>query len=173
MAPSGLGFGRDCQSVEWEITMYVVLSESECAVAKMLGELRRTQDTGRLTRRDWAGDGLKNDVESLAAELAVAKVLNVYPDFRISSDAAVQFDLRWRGWRVDVKSTQIETGNLVIDTVDSQVLYVLVRGKMPHLEVVGCIQGNKVPTVGRWRTDLPYPCWFVDAELLVKRCVKG
>lgn len=148
----------------------VMLSETECQIAEMIGRRRRqislTYDRIS-TRRDFTSNGLKNDIESSAAEMAVAKYLNIYPEWSPTPGEVPRFDLRWRDIRLDVKSTDRPDGNLLIPHLDKLVLYFLVCGLMPRKSIVGCLQGSLVPERGQWREDMPHqPCWFVPADKL-------
>ena len=151
--------------------LHITLSEAECSIARFIGEKRREISLRyqRDTRRDFTNNGLENDIESTAAELAVAKLLNIYPEWSPTPGKVPKFDLLWRGNRVDVKNTDREDGNLLIPFLDESLIYFLVCGKMPRKNIGGCLSGDLVPSRGRWREDLPHqPCWFVPADRLNK-----
>jgi len=148
----------------------VTLSETECRIAELIGCRRRQISLmyNRIsTRRDFTSDGIKNDIESSAAELAVAKYLNIYPEWSPTPGAVPKFDLRSNGNHLDVKSTERSDGNLLIPHLDMDILYFLVCGTMPRKQIIGCLKGDLVPERGQWREDLPHQaCWFVPAERL-------
>jgi hypothetical protein len=144
----------------------VILSKAECEIAEMIGRKRREISLmhGRQTRRDFTPDGIRNEIESSAAELAVAKYLNIYPEWSPTEGEVPRFDLRLRDIRLDVKSTDRPDGNLLIPNLDKSILYFLVCGEMPVKNVIGCLKGELVPERGVWREDMPHlPCWFVPA----------
>ena len=146
----------------------VKLSQPECRIATYIGRLRREISLayGRKTRRDWTPDGFRNDVEAAAAEMAVAKYLNIYPEWQPTPGAVPRFDLTWNGQRLDVKSTQRQDGNLLIPYLEEYLLYVLVCGQMPQYHILGKIRGVEVPLAGRWVTMKPQACWLVPADKL-------
>jgi len=148
----------------------VILSETECSIAEMIGRRRRQISLAydrTSTRHDFTSDGIKNDIESSAAELAVAKYFNIYPEWSPTHGEVPKFDLTLHGLHLDVKSTDRLDGNLLIPFLDKSLVYVLVCGSMPKKSLIGCLRGDLVPERGRWREDLPHaPCWFVPAEKL-------
>lgn len=147
----------------------VILSQTECLLADLIGRKRReiSLKYGRETRQDFTPSGINNDIEAAAAEMAVAKLINLYPEWSPTAGEVPRFDLRWNGHRVDVKSTQQACGNLLIPYLDESLIYFLVRGPMPTYKVMGYIEGDRVPYAGRWREDLGHiPCWFVPASQL-------
>jgi len=147
----------------------VVLSQPECQIATYVGNLRRkiSLTYGREdTRRDFTSNGFRNDVEAVAAEMAVAKQLNIYPEWSPTPGHVPNFDLAWNGQKVDVKSTQRPDGNLLIPHLDGELLYVLVCGQMPHYRILGKIRGSEVPVAGRWVALKHTACWLVPADKL-------
>lgn len=147
----------------------VILSPAECEIADLIGRRRReiSLRNARETRREYTDNGLKNDIESSAAEMAVAKYLNIYPDWFPTEGEVPRFDLHWRDVRLDVKSTARPDGNLLIPHLDKSLIYFLVCGEMPQKSIIGCLRGDLVPERGQWREDMPHePCWFVPAERL-------
>jgi len=146
----------------------VILSKPECRIATYIGRLRREISVAyeRKTRRDWTPDGFRNDVEAAAAEMAVAKYLNIYPEWQPTPGAVPRFDLTWNGQRLDVKSTQRQDGNLLIPYLLTHLLYVLVCGQMPQYRILGKIRGVEVPLAGRWVTMKPKACWLIPPEKL-------
>lgn len=147
----------------------VVLSQPECRIATYVGGLRRdislTYDR-KQTRRDFTPDGFRNDVEAVAAEIAVAKYLNVYPEWSPTPGHVPSFDLAWNGQKIDVKSTQRLDGNLLIPELDEELLYILVCGTMPQYRILGKIRGSEVPVTGRWVILKHTACWLVPADKL-------
>jgi hypothetical protein len=146
----------------------VVLSQPECRIATYVGNLRRKISLayGHSTRQDFTSDGFRNDVEAAAAEMAVAKCLNIYPEWQPTPGTVPKFDLTWDGQRLDVKSTQRPDGNLLIPYLDKELLYVLVCGTMPQYRILGGIRGSEVPVAERWVTLEHGPCWLVPADKL-------
>lgn len=82
-------------------------------------------------------DPEKINVDGFAAEFIVCKLLNCFPDFLIHNRAG-GWDLVWEDRKIDVKFTN--TNYLIAPKhkkVDACDLYVLVKGKFPHYEVIG------------------------------------
>jgi len=98
--------------------------------------------------------------------MAVAKYLNIYPEWQPTPGAVPRFDLTWDGQKIDVKSTQRLDGNLLIPNLAKELLYVLVCGQMPEYRVLGKIKGIAVATAGRWVTLKHKDCWLVPADKL-------
>lgn len=146
----------------------VTLSQPECRIAAYIGRLRRKISLayGRKTRRDWTPDGFRNDIEAAAAEMAVAKCLNIYPEWSPTPGEVPGFDLSWNGQKLDVKSTQRPFGNLLIPDLNQDLLYILVCGKIPEYRILGKISGSQVPLVGRWTNLEHRPCWLIPANEL-------
>lgn len=147
----------------------VTLSPPECQIASYIGRLRWEISLAydrRETRRNFTSDGFRNDIEAVGAEMAVAKCLNVYPEWSPTPGEVPRFDLAWNGQKLDVKSTQRPDSNLLIPYLDKQLLYILVCGQMPEYRILGKIRGTEVPVAGRWVTLEHGPCWLVPADKL-------
>lgn len=140
--------------------MRVELSSTEVQIARYIGKLRDQLLNHQPHTRDFTGKLKNNDIEASAGELAVAKVLNVYPEWS-PAPKAPKFDLQLNGQHIDVKTTQHEKGNLLIPNLNEDNIYVLVRGSMPNFEVVGYIPGTLVAKIGE-KTDQVYqPCYTI------------
>lgn len=152
----------------------VTLSRPECRIATYIGRLRRRISLAysRETRRDFTADGFQNDIEAVAAEMAVAKSLNIYPEWSPTPGQVPGFDLALNGQKLDVKSTQRPDGNLLIPSLDEDLLYILVCGQMPNYRILGKISGGNVPPAGRWVNLKHKACWLVPANELEPLKVK-
>jgi hypothetical protein len=89
-------------------------------------------------------DPLDAEINGFGAEMALAKFLNVYPDFTLTKEQGAP-DL-WvsygeeRVFRVDVKHTVYGSGKLIAPRwkkPEDTDLYVLVTGRMPEFTIVG------------------------------------
>lgn len=83
---------------------------------------------------------LENNVLGAAAEIVVAKVLNLYAHlgvntFKTVPDVGIRTEVRYR--------SMDRWGILVRDEDPEDRVYVLVQGAMPNFEVVGSILGRK------------------------------
>jgi hypothetical protein len=120
------------------------------------------------------------DLQGFAGELAFCALFNVYPDFSLEPRAG-SHDCIWSGWRIDVKTTDRESGRLLIaptktGTTDVD-LFALMIGEFPTYRYVGCFESRNalVPArlgdVGRGptyvveRSDLVPPPGYPTVEL--------
>ena len=148
--------------------LVVILSSMEVELAGLIGAKRRSISLmhQRESRRDFTRCGIENDIEAVAAEMSVAKALNIYPEWSTTDKAVPRFDLTYRRVRIDVKSTQYLNGNLLIPKLQDNRIYVLVRGQIPKYQIVGFIHGLSVKTKGAWTNQSHIPCWTVPANNL-------
>ena len=117
-------------------TMIVTLNEVEQTLAKTVGSKRNQQNLTNGTNSSAVANP-DNDINGFAGEIAVARVINAYPDFSIGPHRR-GFDLKMRGndgkdVRIDVKTTRHQDGYLIAKKwrkADDCDMYVLVSGKM-------------------------------------------
>ena len=78
----------------------------------------------------------ETDFQGVCGELVVAKHLNVYPDF---SDTFGDYDLEYKGMKVEVKTTKYKSGHLEVNATKygSGELYVLVIDSCPEFRIAG------------------------------------
>lgn len=155
--------------------MKVSLSAAEVEIARLIGAKRREISLRyeRETRRDFTPSGIDNDIEAAAAEMCVAKALNIYPEWSPTEGEVPKFDLKWRyhgeglpACSIDVKSTKYLNGNLLVPNLREDHIYFLVRGKIPNYEIVGFLPGHLVKIKGQYVEQTYIPCWSVKADLL-------
>ena len=126
-------------------TMIVTLNQVEQKLAKDVGIKRRQQNLDNGTNLS-AKSSADNDINGFAGELAVARVINGYPDFSIGPHRR-GYDLKMRGnngenFRIDVKTTKHNPGYLIAKhwrKVEDCDMYVLVSGTMPRYEIQGWV----------------------------------
>ena len=95
--------------------MIYELNEIERKMAVMLGQARmgNSADWG-LTNNKISHRSQKSiDYDGAAAEILVARLLNVYPDLTTKE---LHHDLLFHGYTIDVKCTNYETGRLLATT---------------------------------------------------------
>jgi len=120
---------------------------------------RRT-DHGKKSKRGVTkrfGDG----VIGYCGELVVAKYLNLpwTPGDRFPTTGDVNN-------QIEVRTTYYENGHLLIyDVDDDDVIFYLVRGDYPTLEIVGYILGGDAKRPEWWRDGDP-PCYWVPDSAL-------
>ncbi len=125
--------------------MIVTLNEVEQKLAKLVGAKRHQQNLTNGTNSSAKSDP-DNDINGFAGEIAVARVINSYPDFSIGPHRR-GYDLKMRGKkgqdvRIDVKTTRHQAGYLIAKKwrkVDDCDMYVLVSGTMPRYEIQGWV----------------------------------
>jgi hypothetical protein len=149
--------------------MKITLSPTEVEIAHLVG--RRRRDISLLygrnnTRHDFTPSGIDNDIEAVAAEMCVAKALNVYPEWSPTEGEVPRFDLKWKDHPINVKSTQYPNGNLLIPDLLESSLYFLVRGKLPHYDIAGYIPGDQVKLKGEYLKQTYRPCWTIKTGQL-------
>ena len=113
----------------------IELSPEEVSMAKMLAIKRYKNARNKGIKDMKMGDqsNWETDLNGMAAEIACAKILNLYPDFQIKE--MPKFDLMsGLGNSIDVKSTKYRKGRLVSvlwkknNPCD---VYVLITGEIP------------------------------------------
>lgn len=162
------GRPKDIKMQDEDERITVTLSRTEVKIAYLVGTTRRNISLAhkRNSRRDFTPSGVTNDVEAVGAEMAVAKTLNLYPDWAPVEGEVPTFDLKWKGFQIDVKSTVYSHGNLLVPNPRPDVIYVLVRGTIPTYTIVGAISGVAVKQQGHFGDHVYLPCWVVDSREL-------
>jgi len=124
--------------------MKIILTDAEVTIAHMIAEGKSTYGPqvswNKFTR---SGDAHTNLVNGFAAEMAVAKYLNVYPDLKDKSDHE---DLTYRGQTINVKSTKYPYGKLLVPDYQGRTAdwYILVTGEMPEFTIRGVVHADEV-----------------------------
>ena len=118
--------------------MKIVLTEIEVNLANLMSDvMQQFAVNNNYQKRRIDG---RTDYELMrhgaGAELAVARVLNVYPDF--TSDYS-KVDLTWRGQTINVKQTKYQKGRLLIPEYQGKTAewYILVTGELPEYTIRG------------------------------------
>jgi hypothetical protein len=133
------------------------LNEAEQRLARFLASKRHAENRKRGTpdKKIGAQSADEIDLDGVAAEIAVAKCLNVFPD--LSTDHAPDADCLTRfGHWVDVKSTRYKNGRLLAAPWKGRGAadwYVLCVGTFPSYRIAGVISGTELISESR-KTDL-------------------
>jgi hypothetical protein len=80
----------------------------------------------------------QTDEDGIGGEVAVSRVLNVYPSLVLKPDAG--WDVLYNGYKIDVKTTRYKAGRLLakLNARDEEVdIYLLVTGVFPEYTLVG------------------------------------
>jgi hypothetical protein len=142
----------------------VFLTHLELKIAAMVGQ-SRIEDSIKKRLPQTTGVERSLDIDTLGAEceLAVAKFLNRYPVFSVSTFKAPDVD------GLQVRGTTVSTGRLIMrpnDPVDN--VYVLVV-KYPFSEyiIAGWITGRRAQKIGIWEEKVDRPgAWWVSQSNL-------
>jgi len=92
----------------------IMLTESELTLADRIARERHNsnRDAGVTDQKIGPQSDYKTDQNGIIGELAVAKRLNVYPDFAIEPSSG-GIDLEYEGSTIDVKATEYTDGKLL------------------------------------------------------------
>jgi len=122
-----------------------------CGVQRRLKSLSRASAHRFENRNPWG-----NDIESAAAELAVAKALGLYWDASIDVFGRPDLVCESRGVAVEVKlNSARDDGDLMVlasSPIEPETIFVLVTGALPAFRIVGWTRGEYVKTFGERRT---------------------
>lgn len=138
--------------------MQVPLTESEQLVVRELARLR--YELSRM--HNIPNERIANlpdgqiDLEGVAAEWAFCKALNVYPDLE---GGPRQYDCKYYGKTIDVKSTQREQGRLIVrpeKADDPCDYYALVTGTFPGPYTIRGVAEAQHVFAQKRLTDLGY-----------------
>jgi hypothetical protein len=124
----------------------VELNKDEVALVELLSR-KRSQYNKKVKRNDLLkADKSRSafiEKNGLGGEFATAKALNIYPD--INSERITRFDILLpNGKKVEVKTTEYETGKLIVRNKNAADLYILVTGKIPEYKIIGYIYRNNL-----------------------------
>ena len=120
--------------------MQVSLNFGEQVVCKTLAKQRYelARKNGRPDQQIGKQSSEQTDLEGIGGEIAASKVLNVYPSPILELDSGR--DIKYRGIKIDVKTTKYKTGKLVakLNTRSEEVdVYLLVTGVFPDYIIRG------------------------------------
>lgn len=120
--------------------MDVNLNAAEQQIAKFLAKQRHQENrrNGVENNRIGPQSDWETDLNGIGAELAFAKLLNVYPDMSIGVRRGGSDCRSARGNRIDVKATQYQSGRLLA-----------VKGKRPSDADIYVLMVGRFPTY-RW-----------------------
>ena len=150
--------------------LHVTLTESEVQQGVALG-LGRHEGARKGNRPEMLVSdmpAIDNDIISMCAEIAVAKLFGVPFDDRIAppGESLPPHDLTLSGLGVDVKNTTNMQGNLIVAPwkKHDDIAYLLTRGEPPTYEVVGYMLGRNILTKRTFPSGSI--SWFVPADEL-------
>ncbi len=120
--------------------MNIVLNSAEQIVCKSLALMRYeiARAVGRKDQQIGNQPSWQTDEDGIGGEIAVSRVLNVYPSLVLKPDAG--WDILYNGHKIDVKTTRYKAGRLLakLNARDDEVsIYLLVTGVFPEYTIVG------------------------------------
>jgi hypothetical protein len=131
--------------------MKIQLNVSEQNITKELSQKRYENNRAENIENKKIGrqSNYETDLDGFGAELAVAKYLNIYPDFTIEPrNGGIDLTLK-SGCTIDVKQTRYNNGKLIATMKkekDKNVadIFVLVTGIFPAYDIVGWCKKNEL-----------------------------
>jgi len=147
----------------------ITLNTAEQRLAKFVGRERdlNGRRNGYTNRRIGPQSDEQTDLEGIAAEIAFARYVNVYPDIDIDCKEYPPHDaVLHDGTLVDVKTTKYPNGRLIVapwknaDAVDA---YVLVVGTFPTYRIAGAMESHELIRPQRMK-DLGHGKVFVATQ---------
>lgn len=118
----------------------VTLNSAEQLVCKSLA-LMRYEIARAVNRKDQQigkQPSWQTDEDGIGGEIAVSRLLNVYPSLVLKPDAG--WDILYKDMKIDVKTTRYSNGRLLakLNSRDEEVdAYLLVTGVFPEYNVIG------------------------------------
>jgi len=133
----------------------VILRPEEVEIAALVAKMRMKENEKNQIADMLATnrDALENTTQSMAAELAACKFLNVFPSLEWFTDAIGQVDLTFEGLRVDVKWVP-PRGRYVHARANGRQYDVIlaVQGKAPRFWIVGW----------SWKWEIEQGPYYID-----------
>lgn len=156
----------------------VLLDEPEKRIAMLLAKARyRNSRKNKLKKTDLPSMSvLDPDIEGVMSELALCKVLGVYPDlvFEIGIRSVIngtdKGDVFYGGLAIDAKSTKHENGRLFSMKKHPSIdLYVLLIGRRGEYKIAGCLPAQDLYKDKNWGFHGVFkkPCYAVEQSELI------
>jgi hypothetical protein len=136
--------------------MKVTLNETEQIIAKHLAKRRyeNNRERGLVDRQMGPQSSEATDLNGIGAEMAFAKIFNVYPDL---GDTPGKEDGIWKkGSTYDVKTTKYKNGRLLAvmnKSVEDCEFYILMIGEFPTYRLTGYASAKELLS-GKYVDDL-------------------
>lgn len=150
--------------------MQIKLNEAEQRLAKFLARKRMQQARKQNSHvGPIAGDSQEQiDLDGMGAEIAFAKMFNVYPDLDYLEPKQADFYTR-EGFTVDVKTTRYRGGRLMVKPLHQSErcdVYGLMVGSFPIYEFVGTATKEELFKSENFKRDLPRPAYVMEQSQL-------
>jgi hypothetical protein len=124
----------------------ITLTEVEQQLAEFISEAKQSlsERSGFIDKKMDTRSAKEIQRQGFGAELAVCKLLGVYPDL---SPHYSDYDFTWNGKTVDVKSRRPDNAALIIpghQKNKQKDLYILVTGEFPEYDVKAFVEKERV-----------------------------
>lgn len=146
--------------IKVHLTAPELRSAATVAIERRIDSIKRGLDVKKhATKTSW--NDWNHDINGAAAEMAVAKMLNVHWNHGVGTFKSPDVgDLQ-------VRSTTYADGNLIVRPNDAdESLYILVVCDTPVYNVIGFIGGADAKRVGTINEKFGAPAWFVPQSKL-------
>ena len=158
--------------------MRIELTDFEKKIGVMIAKKRfsNARKNGIINRQISYEDPLEPDLEGTLSELAMCKILNVYPEevfnFNIRSveNKTDNGDLKYKGKCLDVKATKYKSGRLIATQKNDAVDYLcLMTGSKGEYNFAGAMNAKDFYTEARWgkHDKLRVSCYCASQEELI------
>lgn len=156
----------------------ITLSDFEILVCTVLAKKRREINrANNVTEHNYGPQSrsseqilYQSELDGVGAEFAVAKLLNLYPDFSTNPRSGSAELVTHKNKRIDVKQTVYAHGHLIANNqkkIGEADLYILVIGTIPTFEIVGWCYENELITPGNLTTKLGHaPTYTLSRDKL-------
>lgn len=139
------------------------LNPSEMLLASSVGCMRMVQNLKngwRRTKGEESGGPWEVHIEGAMGEMAVAKALGRFWNGAVGDYSAADVG------RFQIKTTRHLNGNLLLNRLDRDGKYILVRGSQGEYEVVGWVDSDDVKAKQWWneRTPADRSHWLYPAS---------
>lgn len=150
----------------------IQLNETECNVACNHGLSRyfKNREVGNMNQSiKVKNHPIFTEIDGIAGEIAVAKLLGVYPDIDPTPRVGGADLVSKTGVRVEVKTTHHETGKLIAQkwkTPKDSDIYVLVIGSLPEFDIRGWMYSTELLRPERLEEQKSGYCFVARQEEL-------
>lgn len=143
----------------------LTLNPTEQRLARYLAAERMKYDRARsATATLYNREAGSNELDSIGAEIAFCRMMNVYPDIDpthyLPHDAVLA-----DGRTVDIKQTKLPNGRLMVKAKDRKRypdLYALMVGEFPTYRLAGFVEAREIVSDRRLMRGLQYPAYAME-----------
>lgn len=145
--------------------MIIKLNEAEKKLTVYVAKKRTMHDREKGARPTVYGNQTHEQMEinSVGAEIAFCKYMNVYPDLNTDHFGTEDAILK-NGFRVDVKNTRYKNGRLMVKAInrDKCEVYALLIGEFPVYKFAGFATKEELFREENLNTNYDHPAYCMD-----------